>query len=271
MADPIPPADSGVVLRAEAVDLVRGDRLLLDRVSVTVRAGEHWALLGPNGAGKSTLLRIMATYAHPTRGRMDILGHRLGRVNVFGLRPWIGHVSPHHRVEPGRTVREVVLTGVTGTLEIVPRWAPDPAELDRAAALIGLMGLAALAGARWHTLSQGERGRALIARALMPEPRLLLLDEPAAGLDVAGREQLLVSIDDLREHHPGLASVLVTHHLEELPVSTTHAMLLRGGRMLAAGPAADVLTTEQVSSCFDYPVAIARHAGRWATTAGLAR
>ena len=271
MAVPIPPANPDVVLRAEGVDLVRGDRLLLDQVSVTVRAGEHWALLGPNGAGKSTLLRIMATYAHPTRGRMEILGHRLGRVNVFGLRPWIGHVSPHHRVELGRTVREVVLTGVTGTLEIVPRWSPGAADLARAAALMDLLGLGALAGARWPTLSQGERGRTLIARALMPEPRLLLLDEPAAGLDVAGREQLLASIDDLRERHPGLATVLVTHHLEELPVSTTHALLLRDGQMLAAGAVADVLTTDLVSACFDYPIAIARHAGRWASSAGLAR
>ncbi len=271
MTGPIAPADPDVVLRAEGVGLVRGDRLLLDQVNVTVRAGELWALLGPNGAGKSTLLQIMATYAHPTRGRMEILGHRLGRVNVFALRPWIGHVSPHQRVEPGRTVREVVLTGATGTIEIVPRWAPSAAELTRAGALIELMGLGALAGARWPTLSQGERGRTLIARALMPEPRLLLLDEPAAGLDVAGREQLLASLDELRDRRPGLATVLVTHHLEELPVSTSHALLLRGGQMVAAGAAAGVLTTELVSACFAYPVAIARHAGRWATTAGAAR
>ena len=271
MTDPIAPADPDVVLRAQNVDLVRDGKLILDRISVTIRAGEHWALLGPNGAGKSTLLRIMATYAHPTRGQVHILGHRLGRVNVFGLRPWIGQVSPDHPVAPARTVRQVVLTGVTGTLEIVPRWAPSAAERARAAALTGLMGLGGLADARWATLSQGERGRALIARALMPEPRLLLLDEPAAGLDVAGREQLLASIDELRERQPGLATVLVTHHLEELPVSTSHALLLRGGRMLAAGPAGDVLTTERVSVCFDYPVAIARNAGRWASTAGLAR
>jgi iron complex transport system ATP-binding protein len=270
MTDPIPPADPQTVLRLEGVDLVRGDRLLLDQVSVTVLAGEHWALLGPNGAGKSTLLRIMATYAHPTRGQVRILGHRLGRVNVFGLRPWIGQVGPDHPVAPARTVRQVVFTGVTGTIEIVPRWAPGAAERSRAAALIDLMGLNGLADARWATLSHGERGRALIARALMPEPRLLLLDEPAAGLDVAGREQLLASIDELRERQPGLATVLVTHHLEELPVSTSHALLLRGGQMLAAGAVADVLTTELVSACFDYPVAIARHAGRWASTAGLA-
>jgi iron complex transport system ATP-binding protein len=262
---------SDIVLRAADVDLVRGDKLLLDQVSITIRAGEHWALLGPNGAGKSTLLQIMATYAHPTRGQVDVLGRRLGRVDVFTLRPLIGHVSPHHRVEPRRRVRDVVLTGATGTIELVQRREPTADEQSRATALIGLMGLDALADARWQVLSQGERGRTLIARALMAQPRLLLLDEPAAGLDVQGREQLLASLDELREHQPGLATVLVTHHLEELPASTTHALLLRGGRMLAAGPAAGVLTTELASACFGHPIAITRHAGRWAAVAGHTR
>jgi len=261
---------SEVVLRAADVDLVRGSKLLLDQVSITIRAGEHWALLGPNGAGKSTLLQIMATYAHPTRGQVDILGQRLGRVDVFTLRPLIGHVSPHHRVEPRRRVRDVVLTGATGTIELVQRRETTADEQSRATALIGLMGLDGLADARWQVLSQGERGRTLIARALMAQPRLLLLDEPAAGLDVPGREQLLASLDELREHQPGLATVLVTHHLEELPASTTHALLLRGGRMLAAGPAADVLTTELASACFGYPITIRRYAGRWAAIAGQA-
>jgi iron complex transport system ATP-binding protein len=152
----------------------------------------------------------------------------------------------------------------------VPRRTPGEAELGRADALIELMGLSRLAGARWPGLSQGERGRTLIARALMAEPRVLLLDEPAAGLDVAGREQLLASIDELRERQPGLATVLVTHHLEELPASTSHALLLRGGRTVAVGLAADVLTTELVSACFDYPVAIARHNGRWISIASPA-
>src|SRR5580698_5012598 len=142
MADPIPPADPDVVLRADGVDLVRGDRLLLDQVSVAIRAGEHWALLGPNGAGKSTLLKIMATYAYPSRGHVDLLGHRLGRVNVFALRPLIGHVSTHHPVDPQRTVREVVLTGITGTIQLVPRLETSPAEFARAAAMTELMGLA---------------------------------------------------------------------------------------------------------------------------------
>jgi iron complex transport system ATP-binding protein len=119
--DLIAPAGPGIVLNVQAVDLVRGDRLLLDEITFTVRAGEHWALLGPNGAGKSTLLRILATYAHSTRGRVDILGYRLGRVNVFSLCPLIGFVSPQHPLLSARTVREVVLTGATGTIEPVLR------------------------------------------------------------------------------------------------------------------------------------------------------
>jgi iron complex transport system ATP-binding protein len=267
MTLPADPADPGVVFGAASVDLVRDGRLLLDGISVAISKGEHWALLGPNGAGKSTLLRIMATYDHPTRGQVDILGHRLGRVNVFALRPWIGHVSAHHPVDPQRTVQEVVLTGITGTIQQVPRRETSAAELARAAALIDLMGLVSRTDARWQVLSQGERSRSLIARGLMAEPRLLLLDEPAAGLDVAGREQLLTSVDALRRGEPALASVLVTHHLEELPVSTTHAILLRAGRILAAGPADEVLTTELVSACFGHPVAVSRNAGRWAATA----
>jgi iron complex transport system ATP-binding protein len=257
-------ADPDIVFQAACVDVVRDGQLLLEQVSITIRAGEHWALLGPNGAGKSTLLQIMATYAYPTRGRVDVLGHRLGRVNVFALRPRIGHVSPHHHVDPQRTVEEVVLTGVTGTIQLVQRRETSAAELSRGAALTELMGLAGRANAPWQVLSQGERSRALIARALMAQPQLLLLDEPAAGLDVAGREQLLVSVDELRQRQPSLATVLVTHHLEELPASTTHALLLRGGQRLAAGAASDVLTSELASACFGHPVTITRHVGRWA-------
>ena len=264
MTVPVAAADPEIVFRAVSVDLVRDSQLLLDQVSVAVRAGEHWALLGPNGAGKSTLLQIMATYAYPSRGSVDLLGHRLGRVNVFALRPLIGHVSTHHPVDPQRTVREVVLTGITGTIQLVPRLETSPAEFARAAAMTELMGLAGRADVRWQVLSQGERSRTLIARALMAQPRLLLLDEPAAGLDVAGREQLLASLDDVRRRHPGLATVLVTHHLEELPASTTHALLLRAGRIMAAGPAGDVLTTELVTACFGHPVNVSRRAGRWA-------
>jgi iron complex transport system ATP-binding protein len=260
-----------VVLRADRVDLVRDRRLLLDQISFEVRTGQHWALLGPNGAGKSTLLRLLATYAHPTRGTVDVLGHRLGRVDVFTLRPMVAHVTAHHPLTSSRTVREVVLTGLTGTIEIPQRWRPAEPDLRRAGAMLGLMGLARLADARWPTLSQGERGRTLIARALMSGPRVLLLDEPSAGLDIAGREQLLASIDDLRARQPALATILVTHHLEELPASTTHALLLRDGRAVAAGPADEVLVTSLVSACFDYPVQVGRRGGRWTATGPVDR
>jgi iron complex transport system ATP-binding protein len=133
--------------------------------------------------------------------------------------------------------------------------------------VITLMGLGRLAGSRWPVLSQGERSRALIARALMGSPRVLLLDEPAAGLDVAGREQLLAGLTELRDREPELAVILVTHHLEELPPGTSHALLLREGRQLAAGPAADVLTGDLVSARFGYPVTVARHENRWICTA----
>jgi iron complex transport system ATP-binding protein len=270
MAAPIAPAEPETLFRAAGVDLVRDDRLLLDGVSVTIRPGEHWALLGPNGAGKSTLLQIMATYAHPTRGQVDVLGCRLGRVNVFTLRPSIGHVSPHHRVDPHRIVSDVVLTGLTGTILLAPGRPVTDAELARAGDVTELMGLQARAGAPWRVLSQGERGRTLIARALMAQPRLLLLDEPATGLDLAGREQLLASMDELRSSQPDLATVFVTHHLEELPASTTHALLLRDGRVVAAGPACQVLITELASACFGLPVTVSRHLGRWAATSGRA-
>jgi iron complex transport system ATP-binding protein len=256
-----------IVLRAKDVRFVRDRRALLDDVSLTVHEGEHWALLGANGAGKSTLLSMLGAYQHPTSGEVHVLGHRLGRVDVRELRAWIGHVTPQHPLRSARTVHEVVLTGATGSIELVPHWKPEPAELDRAEELIDLLGLASHRDARWPTLSHGERGRTLIARALMPRPRLLLLDEPATGLDLAAREGLLAAIDQLRRAHPSLTSVLVTHHLEELPVSTTHAILLRDGRVLASGAADDVLTTDLVSACFDHPITIERARGRWTAKA----
>src|SRR5262245_39243321 len=179
------------LIDVRGVDLVRDGRLLLDQITLSVAAGELWALLGPNGAGKGVLLRLLATYSHPTRGYVEILGNRLGRVDVFALRPLVSLVSTHHPVRSGRTTRELVLTGATGTLDLAARWAPAPAESARADDAIALMGLSELASSRWSVLSQGERSRALIARALMGSPRVLLLDEPTAGLDVAGREQLL--------------------------------------------------------------------------------
>ncbi|MGC5341359.1 ABC transporter ATP-binding protein [Streptomyces sp. DT24] len=267
-AGPTGPAASGPpVIRADGVAVVRDGNVLLDAVSLTVRAGEHWALLGANGAGKSTLLGLLGAVNHPTRGTVEVLGRTLGRVDLRELRTLLGHVNPRHPLRSPLPVRDVVLTGLTNSIEPVPRWSATAEQRERADRLLEMLGMGGKAGSRWPSLSQGERGRTLIARALMPSPRLLLLDEPATGLDLAAREQLLDSLDTLREEHPELATVLVTHHLEELPVSTTHAMLLRGGRCVASGPADDVLTTDQVSECFGHPVRISRTDGRWTARA----
>ncbi len=258
-----PAARATPLLRAVGVDLVRDGNAILRDVSLTVRAGEHWALLGANGAGKSSLLSLLGALAHPTRGTVEVLGHQLGRVDLRELRSYVGHVDPRHALRSPLKVRDVVLTGLTSTVERIPRWRPTAEQTATADRLIGLLGLAARQEARWPTLSQGERGRALIARALMPRPRLLLLDEPATGLDVAGREQLIERLDTLQRTHPDLASVLVTHHLEELPPGTTHVMLLRDGQCLATGAADEVLTSDQVSKCFDHPIHLSRLDGRW--------
>jgi len=254
----------------ELIDVTyrRERKEILHGISFTVRAGEHWALLGPNGAGKSTILGFCGAVTHPTTGAVHVLGEQLGRVELQLLRRAIGHVNPRHPLRSPLTIREVVLSGVTGTIELPLRWKPADEEADRAEALMKTLGLAGKADDRWPTLSQGERGRTLIARALICDPELLLLDEPATGLDLAAREQLLETIDLLDASHPGTASVLVTHHLEELPATTTHALLLAAGRVVAAGPVSQVLTAEHVSAAFDYPIEVSRaEDGRWSARA----
>ncbi|MCG6493762.1 ABC transporter ATP-binding protein [Kitasatospora sp. A2-31] len=259
-SDPLP---TGPLLRTRDVEVVRNGRHLLRGITLAIEPGEHWALLGPNGAGKSTLLGLLGAVSHPTHGEVDVLGRRLGRVDIRDLRAHLGHVNPRHPLRSPLTVREVVLTGLANTIEPDLYRKPGPEAVDRAERLIETLGMTAVAESPWPTLSQGERGRALIARALMPSPRLLLMDEPATGLDLTARELLLDSLDLLRHQHPELASVLVTHHLEELPESTTHALLLREGECVAAGPVDEVMTTELVSTCFDHPIRISRHEGRW--------
>ncbi|WP_134321982.1 ABC transporter ATP-binding protein [Cumulibacter soli] len=250
-------------LRLRSVDFVRAGRQILTDINLTVRAGEHWALIGPNGAGKSTILSMCGAQQHPTRGTVHVLGHQLGRVEIRKLRESIGHVNPRHPLRTALSVRQAVLTGATGTTELMARWNPDKDLLARADELITTLGLDALDGATWPTMSQGERGRTLIARALITDPQLLLLDEPSTGLDVAAREQLLETVDRLHHSKPELATILVTHHLEELPETTTHAMLIKHGTVLAAGRAEDVLTTELVTESFQHPIQIEHQDGRW--------
>ncbi|MFB9926528.1 ABC transporter ATP-binding protein [Amycolatopsis halotolerans] len=262
---------SEVVLRLTDVVFRRQGKEILHGVNLTVRAGEHWALLGPNGAGKSTILGFCGAVTHPTTGTVDVLGGRLGRVELQALRRSIGHVDPRHPLRSPLAIREVVLTGITGSIDTPPRWQPTASHIEQADELIGLLGLDGKAGERWPTLSQGERGRALIARALISDPRLLLLDEPSTGLDVAAREQLLETIDLLTRTHPRLASIVVTHHLEELPETTTHALLIAEGSVVSSGPIEQAVTTASISRAFGHPIRVDRHDGRWSARAARGR
>ncbi|EWS79849.1 ABC transporter ATPase [Brachybacterium phenoliresistens] len=255
------------VLELQGVKFHRGDKQILAEVDLEVRAGEHWALLGPNGAGKSTLLSFCGAREFPSRGTVDVLGRRMGRVAISELHREIGHVNPRHPLDVALSIRQVVLTGLTGTIDLPPRWEPSPEQLARADRLVAGIGLADRSASRWPVLSQGERGRALVARALIGQPRLLLLDEPTTGLDLAAREQLLDTLDALAHEEPDVATVLVTHHLEELPESTTHAVLLAHGRILAAGPVAEVLTSQAVSAAFAHPIEVRHDEGRWSARA----
>jgi len=249
-----------VVFRRNGSEILHG-------IDLTVRAGERWALLGPNGAGKSTILGFCGAQTHPTSGTVEVLGRRLGRTELQALRRDIGHVNPRHPVRSAISVRDAVLTGITGTIELPMRWEPAPAEIERAEALIAEVGLTARRDAVWPTLSQGERGRALIARALVARPRLLLLDEPTTGLDVAAREQFLETVDGLARAAPELATILVTHHLEELPETTTHAIVIAHGSAVASGTVDAVVTTETISRAFEHPIEVARRGGRWSARA----
>lgn len=257
------------VLQLQDVSVVRQGRSLIAHIDLDVRAGEQWTLMGPNGAGKSTLLALCGAHQHPTTGTVHVLGHRLGRVDMRSLRTHIGHVDPRTRIDPRVTVRDAVLTGLYASTSLPPRATPSDEEQRKAGELIGMLGLGAITDSPWSVLSQGERGRALIARGLVTDPDLLLLDEPTTGLDLAAREVLLGVLAELRQLRPELASVLVTHHLEELPASTTHALVLSGGTVVARGEVDEALTSETISEAFRHPIAVERRAGRWSATGAV--
>jgi iron complex transport system ATP-binding protein len=235
---------------------------VLQQIDWTVRPGDQWALLGPNGSGKSTLISIAGAMRFPSKGAAEVLGKRLGTISLWDLREQIGHISPSQTVHDWQTVEDVVLTGATSTAWVLHDRVNE-ADRMRAREQLELVGALDLAEREFATLSQGEKQRVRIARALMPDPPLLLLDEPATGLDLPSREALLSALAVLARRKPDQATVFVSHHLEELPPSTTHAMLLRAGEIVASGPAPEVLTSENVSAAFGYPITVTYHDGRW--------
>jgi iron complex transport system ATP-binding protein len=256
------------VLDLSAVSVRRGTSTLLDAVDLAVEESERWVVLGPNGAGKSTLLSIAAGRLFPTAGTVTILGETLGRVDVFELRPRIGLASTAlgNSVPGQERVRDVVVTAAYG---VTGRWREeyDPDDEARAGELLALLGVAHLADRAFGTLSDGERKRTQIARALMTDPELLLLDEPAGGLDLGGREDLLRRLTALAGDPAAPTTVLVTHHVEEIPVGTTHALLLRGGARVAAGPVEEVLTSPLLSQTFGLSLEVEQRDGRFAARA----
>ncbi|MDR2453367.1 MAG: ABC transporter ATP-binding protein [Bifidobacteriaceae bacterium] len=255
---------AGEVLRFEGVTLRRGPKTILQGVDWAVADGQHWVMLGPNGAGKTTVLQVAAARLHPTSGAAWLLGERLGRVDVFELRSRIGFASAAlaGRIPPAEPVSDAVVTGAYG---VTGRWREryEAADQARAEALMAAFGVLALAGRTFGTLSEGERKRVQIARALMADPEILLLDEPSAGLDLGGREELVGALSELASDARSPVMVLVTHHLEEIPPGFTHAALMRQGGFTAAGALEATLTDQHVSEAFGLPLKVTRSGQRW--------
>lgn len=263
MTNPEPPP-SGVALRLDAVTVERGGRPIVDDVSWTVRDGERWVVLGRNGAGKTTLIRLASLYLHPTHGDVWVLGERLGRTDVRSLRERIGVASQSFLdlLRGDVATVDVVMTARHAALE--PWWHTYTDEdRTRARELLARLGVEALADHPFGTLSSGERQRVQLARTLMTNPGLLLLDEPTAGLDLHAREDLVGRLTGLAADATVAPLVLVTHHTEEIPPGFTHVLLLAGGRVAAAGPIEEILTAERLSETFGLPLALERRDGRW--------
>jgi iron complex transport system ATP-binding protein len=253
----------GVVVR-------RGGRVILGPVDLEIPPGEHLAVLGPNGAGKTTLLRLLSTYLHPTAGEVEVLGGRFGRVDLRELRPRIGVVTVaiDHLLGASFPAGELVAAARHGATTVV-RGGISDADRDAANEALGRVGASRLRTQACNTLSQGEWQRVKIARALVTDPELLLLDEPFVGLDLGGREALVADLGGVLDDPAGPTVVMITHHLEELPAGVRRALLLRDGRPVAAGPVEDVLTDQNVSATFGVRVAVERADGRWTARVSL--
>src|SRR3954464_4172979 len=252
------------VLELADVTVRRGTAALISGIDWTVEDDERWVVLGPNGAGKTTLLQVASAQIHPTTGVVGILGEVLGTVDVFELRPRIGLTSAAlaEHIPRAERVHDVVVSASYG---VIGRWREHYDSLDhtRAAELLVEVGAGHLEARTFGTLSEGERKRVQIARALMTDPELLLLDEPAAGLDLGGREDLVSTLSVLAMDEASPATVLVSHHVEEIPPGFTHALLLREGKVVAAGPLEHVLTEQNLSTTFAMPLVLQHAAGRW--------
>lgn len=248
------------MIRMDNIHFVRDKRTILDNISLAMEQGEHWVILGRNGSGKTTLLEMMNGYLFPTSGRVTVLGHRYGEVDVREVRKSIGYISQSlmEKLHPGDPVWEVVATGLYGFLRFY-QTIPEEARAE-AHAVLERLNIGRLADSPLGVLSQGERKKAMLARALLSRPRLMIMDEPCAGLDLYEREKLLADLDVFRED--GISVVYVTHHIEEIMPMFTHVLLLDDGRVVAAGPKEEVLTADLIRQAYQVDVEIDWYRGR---------
>jgi iron complex transport system ATP-binding protein len=245
--------------------LRRDGRSILDGIDWTIGKGQRWVVLGPNGAGKTTLVRILSTYLVASSGRVEVLGRRVGRTNLQALRPSIGYLSPAlaHEIPEELTPRQIVDAAQAGAL--FP-WYVEPERMSRPRTedALGQVGMGEADERPFASFSSGEQLRIQLARALVTEPQALLLDEPMASLDIGGRETLVTTLTRVAAG-PTAAMVVVLHRLEDVPPGFTHGLLMRGGRILAAGPIDEVVTDDGLSACFGAPLRVVRRAGRWSS------
>ncbi|MEZ5166627.1 MAG: ATP-binding cassette domain-containing protein [Acidimicrobiales bacterium] len=256
------------LLRLTAVHRTTDGVEILRGIDWRVDSGQHWVVLGPNGSGKTTLVRIAAMWLHPSSGDVEVLGHRLGRTDVRRLRERIGYAGAAMAdlLRGDLAVRDVVMTARRGALE--PWWHTyDSGDHEATQGALARVGAAQLADRRFGACSSGERQRILVARALVTDPQIVLLDEPTAALDLAGREQFVAMLTRLGADPDTPPVALVTPHVEEIPPSFTHALLVRDGQALAQGPIDEVITEELLSTCFDLPLVLERHGGRFSARA----
>ncbi len=256
--------NSEPVLSLNGVSVRREGKNILGPLNFEILPDQRWVILGPNGAGKSTLLHILSTRIFPTTGTVRVLGQEMGKVDLFELRTRIGLCASAitEEIPYDEKVRDVVLTAAYA---IIGRWNEvyDLWDESRAMALLTTFGVRELGERNYSTLSEGERKRVQIARALMTDPELLLLDEPAASLDLGGREDLLRRFALFASDPKAPATILVTHHIEEIPVGTTHALLLKDGKIAVSGPIADVITSEHISALFSSVITVTNDGGRF--------
>ena len=256
------------VASLESVGFTRAGRKILSDITWTIDSHERWVIVGPNGAGKTTLLAMLASLSHPSTGKVTVLGETLGKTDVFELRPRVGFASSDmaNRIPHNETVLDAILTAAWG---VTGRWVESYEEIDtrRALRVLSEWNLENLADHTVGTLSDGERKRVQIARAVMTDPEILLLDEPAGSLDVGAREDVIEMLDHFAGEASSPAMVMVTHHVEEIPAGFTHLLVIAGGRIVAKGPIADTLTGDTMSEAFGRPLSITHNNGRFQATA----